>query len=73
MVATGVGRDTLRLIADLKQAFGVTTNAQVIRRALALARVAANNSTDNTLTIVDPQGIRKKVLFHHEIGQLHDK
>lgn len=58
-----VDQATLDAIAELKNAFGVKTNAQVIRRALALARVAARNADDNhTLTIVSPDG-EKKVLL----------
>jgi predicted negative regulator of RcsB-dependent stress response len=44
---------TLDALAELKKTFGVRTNAQVIRKALALAKVAAQNAgRDNTLTIV---------------------
>ncbi|MGB9154573.1 MAG: hypothetical protein WCD70_15975 [Alphaproteobacteria bacterium] len=35
---------TLAAIAEMKKAFGVRTNSQVIRKALALARVAAQES-----------------------------
>jgi hypothetical protein len=38
---------TLETIAELKRKFNVKTNAQVIRRALALARVASRNSGQN--------------------------
>jgi len=59
-----VDKATLDAIAELKDAFGVKTNAQVIRKALALARVAAQNSDDqNTLTIVSPNDGEKKVLL----------
>ncbi len=45
-------RATLSAIEELKGAFGVKTNAQVIRKALALARVAAQKAdTDHTVTI----------------------
>jgi len=55
---------TLAAIAELKEKFGVKTNAQVIRKALALARVAAQNADDdNTLTIVAPNEERKKILL----------
>lgn len=55
---------TLAAIAELKEAFGVKTNAQVIRKALALARVAAANAdAENSLTIISPQGGEKKVLL----------
>jgi hypothetical protein len=59
-----VDKATLAAIAELKDAFGVKTNAQVIRKALALARVAAQNSDDQkTLTIVSPNDGEKKVLL----------
>jgi hypothetical protein len=52
---------TLDAIAELKDRFGVKTNAQVLRKALALARVAAQNADDqNTLTILSPDGREKK-------------
>jgi ribosomal protein L7/L12 len=55
---------TLGAIAELKETFGVKTNAQVLRKALALARVAARNADDqNTLTIVSPRDGEKKILL----------
>jgi hypothetical protein len=56
---------TLAAIGELKKKFGVKTNAQVIRKALALARVAAENADDeNALTILSPEdGTQKKVLL----------
>lgn len=55
---------TLAAIIDLKQKFGVRTNAQVIRKALALARVAALNAdADNTITILAPNEERTKILL----------
>jgi hypothetical protein len=55
---------TLAAIAELKDRFGVKTNAQVIRKALALARVAAQNAdSDNALTIVAPNSEHKKILL----------
>ena len=55
---------TLAAIAELKDRFGVKTNAQVIRKALALARVAAQNAdSDNALTIVGPNSQQKKILL----------
>nr|WP_294505809.1 hypothetical protein [uncultured Rhodopila sp.] len=59
-----VDKATLEAIAELKSAFGVKTNAQVIRKALALARVAAQNADEqNTLTIVSPGDGERKVLL----------
>lgn len=55
---------TLSAIAELKEKFGVKTNAQVIRKALALARVAAQNAdSENALTIISPRDGQKKVLL----------
>ncbi|HXE52668.1 MAG TPA: hypothetical protein VN541_06610 [Tepidisphaeraceae bacterium] len=55
---------TLAAIAELKEKFGVKTNAQVIRKALALARVAAQNAdSENALTIIGPNYEHKKVLL----------
>ena len=55
---------TLEALADLKGKFGVKTNAQVIRKALALARVAAQNiGPDNSITLLAPNDERQKVLL----------
>jgi hypothetical protein len=59
-----VDKATLDAIAELKDRFGVKTNAQVIRKALALARVAAHCCDDhNTLTILSPTEGEKRVLL----------
>ena len=54
---------TAAAIDELKGVFGVTSNTAVIRKAIALARVAARNSdaTDNTVTLVDKGGDRLKI------------
>jgi len=45
-----VNEDTLALIEELKSAFGLDSNTAVLRRALAIARLAANNRRpDNTI------------------------
>ncbi len=55
---------TLEAIAALKAKFGVRTNAGVIRKSIALARVAAQHADgDNALTILAPDGQQKKVLL----------
>jgi len=55
---------TLAAIAELKDTFGVKTNAQAIRKALALARVTAKNAdSENALTIIPPHDGQKKVLL----------
>lgn len=59
-----VDEQTVKAIEELKKTFGVNSNAAVIRRALALARVAAANaSEDNTLTIVDAKNRSHKVML----------
>jgi ribosomal protein L7/L12 len=43
---------TLDLIEALKKPFGVTTNAEVISRALALAQVVAEQADDQHTVVV---------------------
>ncbi len=54
---------TAEAIDELKGVFGVTSNTAVIRKAIALARVAARNSDnrDNTMTLLDREGVRYKI------------
>ena len=54
---------TAEAIERLKGVFGVSSNTAVIRKAIALSRVAAQaaDSADNTVTIVDNAGERFKV------------
>lgn len=55
---------TAKTIEELKEPFGVKTNAAVIRKALALARIAANKSgPDRTITIVDADEERHKIML----------
>ena len=56
---------TAAAIEELKGVFGTTSNTAVIRKAIALARVAARNSDvgDNTVTLVDRAGDRFKVFL----------
>ena len=59
-----VDDNTLRAFDDLKKIFGVNSNAAVVRRAVALARIAASNAgEDNTLTIVDRMNKTHKVIL----------
>jgi hypothetical protein len=51
-----VDATTLKSIGELKEKFGVTSDAQVIRRALALARIATENAIGDKLTIEGPNG-----------------
>lgn len=49
-----VNDDTMNLIQELKRRFHVNSNAAVIRRALALAKVATESAgADNTVTIIN--------------------
>jgi hypothetical protein len=54
---------TAKAIEELKGTFGVTSNTAVIRKAIALARIAANNQNDDegTVTLVDKGGTHLKV------------
>ena len=52
MTSFEVDDRTAALIAQLRETFGVKTNAAVIRKALALANVASQHAnSDNTITI----------------------
>lgn len=49
-----MNEETLKAIEELKPFFGVKTNAAVLKRALALALVAAENADERRrLTILD--------------------
>ena len=54
---------TAEAIDELKGVFGVTSNTAVIRKAIALARVASRNSNteDQTVTLVDKTGAPLKI------------
>jgi hypothetical protein len=59
MAATSfeVDERTAALIAQLRETFGVKTNAAVIRKALALANVASEHAdADHTITIAPSDG-----------------
>jgi acetolactate synthase small subunit len=59
-----VDEKTEKALEDLKETFGVSTNAAVIRRALALAKVAAENAdSEHTITILDKSKREQKVLL----------
>jgi len=60
-----VSGDTLDLIEDLKKTFGVESNTAVLKRALALARVASGNQRDDhTITIVGKDDVRRDILLN---------
>ena len=56
---------TDKVLDDLKVTFGVTTKAQVIRKALALSKVVARstNEEDHTVTIKDSKGQEQIILL----------
>lgn len=52
-----VDERTADTLVELQKVFGVKTNAAVIRKALALANVAAKHAgSDNTITITSDDG-----------------
>ena len=54
---------TAQAIDELKATFGVTSNTAVIRKAIALARIAAKNgdNADGTVTLLTEDGTPLKV------------
>ena len=56
---------TAAAIDELKSTFGVTSSTAVIRKAVALARIAARNGdqTDGTVTLLDREGAPLKVMM----------
>ena len=60
-----VDEEVYNAISILRPVFGVRTNAQVIRKALALAKVAAEHAdSENRLTIIDSRGEKKVILLN---------
>jgi len=60
-----VNEATMKAIEALKGTFNVDTTAAVLRRSLALARVAAENANkeDHTITIIDKDNQKQKILL----------
>ena len=59
-----VNEQTLKALDQLKQDFNVDSRAAVLRRMLALAKVATTNAgADHTLTIVDKEGDQQKIML----------
>ena len=59
-----VNDQTLDAFKELTVAFNVKTRADVLRRMLALARVATVHANpDHTLTIIDKTGERQNILL----------
>lgn len=60
-----VSSETLELIEKLKKEFGVDTNAAVLKRALAIARLAATNKRDDhTVSIVGKDEVRRDIVLN---------
>ena len=57
-----VDAPTRKAIGLLRKPYGVTTHAEVIQKALALAQVAQEHAdAQNLLTILSPQGARLRI------------
>lgn len=59
-----IDKVTAEAIEELKTEFGVSTNAAVIRKAIALARVAARSADGgHAITLLGNDGIETKILL----------
>lgn len=58
-----IDAETAKVLNELKDSFGVKTNSAVIRRALALARVATKDSADDTVVFLDKDNNKKHVVI----------
>jgi hypothetical protein len=60
-----VNDETLALLEELKETFGVETNTAVLRRALAIARLAAKNQRDDhTVSIVGKDEVKRDIVLN---------
>ena len=60
-----VNEETLTLLEELKDAFGLDTNTAVLRRALAIARLAANNQrADHTISIIGKDEVKRDIVLN---------
>jgi hypothetical protein len=60
-----VNEETLSLLNELKGAFGLETNTAVLRRALAIARIAAKNQrADHTISIIGKDEIKRDIVLN---------
>lgn len=63
-ISLTVDDKTLEAIAELKNELNVATTAAVIRKALALARIAARSADDDqVVTIIDRKGEKNRILL----------
>jgi hypothetical protein len=60
-----VNGETLELLEQLKRAFGVETNTAVLKRALAIARLAADNKRDdNTISLIGKDEKKRDIVLN---------
>ncbi|MEZ5890376.1 MAG: hypothetical protein R3D52_09045 [Xanthobacteraceae bacterium] len=60
-----VNNETLALIEELKGAFGVESNTAVLRRALAIARLAAaNRREDGTISLLGKDDVKRDIVLN---------
>lgn len=60
-----VNNETLALIEELKGAFGVKSNTAVLRRALAIARLAAaNRREDGTISLLGKDDVKRDIVLN---------
>lgn len=60
-----VNEETLELIDHLKTAFDVDTTTAVLKRALAIAKLAAKNQRDDhTITLIGKDEVRRDIVLN---------
>lgn len=63
-VSLDIDEKTEDAIEQLMKDFDVKTRSAAIRRAIALARVGAENSSNHAMTLIDKNGDKVKVLLN---------
>ncbi|MEC9268799.1 MAG: hypothetical protein VX464_22255 [Pseudomonadota bacterium] len=59
-----INEETAELIEKLRKDFNVSTNAQVLRRALTLAKYAARNADeDHSIVIESKDGTKERIFL----------
>ena len=58
-----VDSETEALLAELKEAFGVNTNAAVIKKALQLSRYMARNADEDHAIVIETKNNEKTKLL----------
>ncbi len=60
-----VNTDTLAMLEELKEVFGVETNTAVLKRALAIARLAGKNQRDDhTISLVGKDEVKRDIVLN---------